>query len=52
MDQETKVKSVCLVLGMMLLYQLIMYMKNDKLIVFALLLILICFFELISNLRK
>jgi hypothetical protein len=52
MDQETKVKSVCLVLGMMLLYQLIMYMKNDKLIVFALLMILICFFELISNLRK
>jgi len=52
MDQETKVKSVCLVLGMMLLYQLIMYMKNDKLIVFALLLILICFFELMSNLRK
>jgi hypothetical protein len=52
MDQERKVKSVCLILGMMLLYKMIMYMKNDKLIVFALLLMTICFFELVSNLRK
>jgi hypothetical protein len=52
MDQETKVKSICLVLGMMLLYQFIWYIKDQKMIVFCLLLMLICFFELVSNLRK